>query len=109
MREFIYRHLARQLDVYRQIFPAVAILGPRQCGKSTFVKQISKNWRDAVYLDLQSPADFNKLNDPLLFFESNADKIVFLDEIQLKPELFSVLRSAIDGRRTNGRFILLGS
>jgi predicted AAA+ superfamily ATPase len=58
---------------------------------------------------LQNLEDLNKLNDPLLFFNSNAQKIICLDEIQLIPELFSVLRSVVDENRQNGRFILLCS
>lgn len=97
----VYQHL--------DIFPAVAILGPRQCGKSTLVKMMLENHPDFLYLDLQNRADLAKLNEPELFFSQNRDKIVCLDEIQLFPELFAFLRSEIDTHRKNGRFILLGS
>jgi len=109
MNHFIVRNASKQIDTFREIFPVVAILGPRQCGKSTLIKELSKNWGESIYVDLQSPDDYNKLNDPLLFFQSNANKVICLDEIQLKPALFSVLRSEIDRNRSNGRFILLGS
>lgn len=92
-----------------EIFPAVALLGPRQCGKSTLIKEMSKGWDGALYLDLQNPDDAAKLDRPGLFFESNADRIICLAEIQLMPELFSILRSVIDKDRRNGKFILLGS
>ena len=108
MQEFIQRNLISTLKQYMEIFPAVAILGPRQCGKSTLVKHLNQHF-DVLYLDLQKESDLNKLSEPELFFESNADKIICLDEIQLVPKLFSVLRSVIDGNRINGKFILLGS
>ena len=72
--------------------PAVAILGPRQCGKSTTAKfQLKKS--DSVYLDLQNRVDRNKLTEPELFFERYREKTICLDEIQLLPEFFAILRS----------------
>jgi len=109
MHDFIKRDLKNTVSQYLKIFPAVAILGPRQCGKSTLIKSLSVDGDTIIYLDLQKEADLNKLLQPTLFFESNEDKIICLDEIQLVPELFSILRSVIDDNRKNGRFILLGS
>jgi uncharacterized protein len=109
MHDFIQRDLLNQLRKYLTIFPAVAVLGPRQCGKSTLVKSLSQHFDAILYLDLQKDSDLNKLLEPELFFESNSDKLICLDEIQLVPKLFSVLRSVIDGNRRNGKFILLGS
>jgi predicted AAA+ superfamily ATPase len=106
---YFYRHLEDSIRKYQQIFPIIAILGPRQCGKSTLIKQLFSPETNSIYLDLQNLEDLNKLNDPRLFFNSNAQKIICLDEIQLIPELFSVLRSVVDENRQNGRFILLGS
>ena len=109
MHNFIERDLVNHLKKYLNIFPAVAILGPRQCGKSTLIKSLDKNFDNIIYLDLQRESDLNQLLDPEFFFESNSDKIICLDEIQLVPKLFSVLRSVIDSNRVNGKFILLGS
>jgi uncharacterized protein len=109
MHDFIQRQLLENLKKYLSIFPAIAILGPRQCGKSTLVKSLTRNFDGILYLDMQKESDLNKLVEPELFFESNADKIICLDEIQLMPKLFSVLRSVIDSNRVNGKFILLGS
>jgi len=106
---YFHRHLEDSIRKYQQIFPIIAILGPRQCGKSTLIKQLFSPEKNSIYLDLQNLEDLNKLNDPRLFFNSNAQKIICLDEIQLIPELFSVLRSVVDENRQNGRFILLGS
>ncbi len=93
-------------------FPAVALLGPRQAGKTTLAEQIAKG-RPSVYLDLEDPADRAKLADPALYLSGHEDKLVILDEVQRAPELFQTLRGLIDkgrrrGRRT-GRFLLLGS
>ena len=109
MHEFIQRELITHLKQYLTIFPAVAILGPRQCGKSSLVKSLNQHLDGILYLDMQKESDLNKLMEPELFFESNTDKIICLDEIQLVPKLFSILRSVIDSNRINGKFILLGS
>ena len=109
MPDFIKRNLEDIVVQYLKIFPVVAILGPRQCGKSTLIKKLSEYWGDSLFLDLQYENDFSKLAQPAFFFESNADKIICLDKIQLYPELFSVLRSVVDKNRQNGKFVLLGS
>lgn len=93
-------------------FPAVALLGPRQAGKTTLAEQIGKG-RPSVYLDLEDPADREKLADAALYLSGHEDKLVILDEVQRAPEIFQTLRGLIDkGRRRNiktGRFLLLGS
>jgi predicted AAA+ superfamily ATPase len=93
-------------------FPAVAILGPRQVGKTTLALQVAKT-RDALYLDLESEEDRAKLTEPALYLREHQDKLVILDEIHRLPEIFQVLRGLIDegrraGKRTS-RFIILGS
>lgn len=91
-------------------FPAVAIVGPRQVGKTSLAKHISSLWaRPSIYLDLENPADLNKFSDPQLFLEPLEDQTVILDEVQRVPELFPLLRGLIDIHRVTGRFILLGS
>ena len=109
MHEFIQRKIEDTIKQYLKIFPVVAVLGPRQCGKSTLVKKLSQNWEASLFLDLQNDTDLSKLDQPSFFFESNADKIICLDEIQLVPQLFAVLRSVVDQNRQNGKFVLLGS
>jgi uncharacterized protein len=92
--------------------PAVALLGPRQAGKTTLAHSIAAT-RNSVYLDLESPVDRQKLSDPLFYLSQHEDRLVILDEVQRMPELFGTLRGLIDaGRRhgkTSGRFLLLGS
>ena len=92
--------------------PAVATLGPRQIGKTTLAFDVAKN-HPSVYLDLENPEDFQKLNDPTHYLSLHADKLVILDEVQRYPDLFMSLRGIIDARRRegcgNGRFLVLGS
>lgn len=92
--------------------PAVALLGPRQVGKTTLALTLSEG-RNSIYLDLESAADRAKLAEPELYLPQHEDKLVVLDEIQRVPQLFQSLRGLIDaGRRRgrrHGRFLLLGS
>ena len=90
-------------------FPAVALLGPRQAGKTTLARSVGSNHVNSLYLDLERPSDLAKLADPELFLSRHADQLVVLDEIQRQPDLFPVLRALIDENRRPGRFLLLGS
>ncbi len=89
--------------------PAVAILGPRQIGKTTLARTLLQTYADAIYLDLESPQDRARLGEGPLFLQAHADQLVILDEVQNAPELFAVLRGEIDRVRRPGRFVLLGS
>jgi len=89
--------------------PVSAILGPRQCGKSTLAKKILKSFPDSIYLDLERPSDIEKLNDAEWFFQSNLSKLICIDEIQRKPDLFPLIRSLTDEWDRNGAFLILGS
>lgn len=88
--------------------PVVALLGPRQCGKTTLAKQIQKN-SNALYLDLENPEDVFKLSEPLSFLRMNEKRRIIIDEIQLRPELFGVLRSFVDSVERNCEILILGS
>jgi predicted AAA+ superfamily ATPase len=109
MQGYIKRVITEGIKQKLQNIPAVIILGPRQCGKSTLAKAIISEIGNAIYLDLERPSDINKLTDPEAFFGLNANKLICLDEIQRVPELFPVLRSIIDENKRNGQFIILGS
>ena len=91
---------------------AVALIGPRQVGKTTLARQIAEA-DDNVYLDLETSTDRIRLADPLLFLQRYADRLVIIDEVHRAPELFRELRGLIDeGRRSgkrDGRFLILGS
>jgi len=92
--------------------PAMALLGPRQSGKTTLARTIGAT-RDSIYLDMESPVDREKLSDPVFHLSRQQGKLVILDEVQRMPGLFSALRGLIDeGRmrgKTAGSCLLLGS
>jgi predicted AAA+ superfamily ATPase len=108
----IERRIAVQLTERLDATPAVALLGPRQVGKTTLARTIGDQ-RPSVYLDLESDADRARLADPELYLAGHEDKLVILDEVHRLPGLFQILRGLIDeGRRKGrraGRFLLLGS
>lgn len=91
---------------------AVALLGPRQVGKTTLAQLVGES-RPSIYLDLESEADRAKLAEPELYLAAHQDELAILDEVQRMPNIFSALRGIIDrgrrkGKRTS-RFLLLGS
>ena len=108
--------LARQaLTIVREVLlhqAAVALIGPRQVGKTTLALQLGK-LQDALYLDLEDVQERDKLINPAVFLSAYEDRLVILDEIHRAPDLFLALRGVIDkGRRRGkrvGRFLLLGS
>lgn len=108
----IKRRIYNTINELLDTFPAVALLGPRQVGKTTLAEDIAAG-RPSVYLDLESPADRSKLGDPARYLGEHEDKLVVLDEVHRVPELFQTLRGLIDkGRRKGrgtGRFLILGS
>ncbi len=108
----IVRRVQAQLHKLLSEYPAVALLGPRQVGKTTLALEIAETL-DSVYLDLESPADRARLSDPELYLADHEKRLVILDEVHRMPDLFQSLRGAIDrGRRQgrrSGRFLLLGS
>ena len=98
------------LPILLKEFPIIAILGPRQVGKSTLARQVALKYKKAVlFVDMELQSDRRKLVDAESFFEANRDKLVIIDEIQQMPELFTALRPEIDALRKPGRFIVTGS
>jgi uncharacterized protein len=109
----ISRRLTQTINDRLKQFPAVALLGPRQVGKTTLAKEIAKAFGHSIYLDLENPDDQEKLRNPRGYLLLHSDKLVILDEVQRFPELFQTLRGLIDqgiqqGRKA-GQFLLLGS
>jgi predicted AAA+ superfamily ATPase len=105
----IQRALSGKIHRWLTQFPAVGLLGPRQCGKSTLAKQLLEKIPQSIYLDLERPADLNRLRDPEAFFALHTNDFVCLDEIQRKPDLFPTLRSVLDEQGRNGQLLVLGS
>jgi predicted AAA+ superfamily ATPase len=108
----ITRRLLQSLETALAEAPAVALLGPRQVGKTTLALEVARG-REAIYLDLEAEPDRARLAEPELYLAQHADKLVILDEVQRAPLLFGSLRGLIDaGRRAGqgkGRFLVLGS
>ena len=110
IRREIFDLVDRRLDQ----FDSVALLGPRQVGKTTLAREIAAGaGQKTRYLDLESPSDRQLLDDPDSYFSAYADHLIILDEVQRAPEIFQVLRGQIDQRRRMeeeaGKFLILGS
>lgn len=110
----IKRFLSQKLEELLPDFPAIAILGARQVGKTTLAQALAENFdQESIYLDLESPSDQAKLAEAEQYFNLNESKLIILDEIQRMPDLFQVLRGVIDRKRKKGfrscQFLILGS
>src|SRR3990167_9786395 len=107
MSTLCQRNITSYLVDMMEKFPALAIIGARQVGKTTLAKTVGC---DFTYVDLEKPSDYDRLTmDPEFFLKQNPSNIIF-DEAQLYPGLFSVLRGVIDEQRDKkGRFIITGS
>jgi predicted AAA+ superfamily ATPase len=109
LQRYIPRQGGAELADSLRMNPVTAVIGPRQCGKSTLVRHELAGRRDALYLDLQLPSDARKLADAELFLREQSGRLVCLDEIQTRPDLFAVLRAMVDRDRRPGRYVVLGS
>jgi uncharacterized protein len=110
----LHRFLTDKLCQALENMPVVAILGPRQVGKTTLALNISKFIKkDTIYLDLESDSDLNKLTDAEAYLKRFENNLLIIDEVQRKPDLFRLLRGIVDERKRKGeraaQFLLLGS
>ncbi|MCB9376376.1 MAG: ATP-binding protein [Microthrixaceae bacterium] len=108
------RHLEPTLVERLRSNAAVALIGPRQIGKTTMALDVADTWPEgAVYLDLERPADRRRLDDADSYLRAQAPRLVVLDEVHRMPDIFEILRGVIDDNRrsgvTSGQFLLLGS
>ncbi|MBV8802884.1 MAG: ATP-binding protein [Gammaproteobacteria bacterium] len=103
---------ANQLKFLFEVNPVVAILGPRQCGKTTlahlYAKTMSSEKKSILYLDLENPNDLTRLESPMLVLDETYDLIV-IDEVQRRPALFPTLRVLVDKTQRKQKFLILGS
>lgn len=108
-REAVFSAVRRSLSQS----PAVALLGPRQVGKTTLARRLAQESEGSIYLDLERRDDQRRLEDPHAFLEPLGGRLVIIDEVHRAPELFAELRGLIDDRRAagykTGQFLLLGS
>ncbi len=109
IKRLIFRDLARAVSE----FPVVALIGPRQVGKTTLAQEFARSRAQGhpqpLYLDLELASDAARLSDAEMYLETQADRLVVIDEVQRKPELFPLLRALVDRKRRAGRFLILGS
>src|ERR1700719_1889190 len=87
--------------------PAVALFGPRQCGKTTLARQLAGTSK-STYFDLENPVDLARLSEPMTALEQMRGLIV-IDEVQRHPDLFPILRVFLNGKPIRARFLILGS
>jgi len=106
----INRKIASEIIESMQYFPAIGIIGPRQVGKTTLAKEIQKHLsKPSIYLDLELDEDLIRLQNAQAYLQTHQDKCIIIDEIQLMPRLFPLLRALIDQERVPARFLILGS
>jgi uncharacterized protein len=104
---YLSRNIEATVTRALSLFPVVAVIGSRQCGKSTLVRKMKPDWK---YYDLEQMSHFELVsNDPEFFFKRNPSSVI-IDEAQEYPALFKTLRGSIDeDRSSNGRFLITGS
>lgn len=106
----IQRGITGELEEILEYFPVLGITGPRQVGKTTLTKQLAGMIdKEVIYLDMENPEDLSRLSEPTLYLRKYEKACIIIDEVQRMPQLFPVLRSLIDEKRSPARFILTGS
>ncbi|MGH9578594.1 MAG: AAA family ATPase, partial [Terriglobales bacterium] len=100
------RALRARIESRLRDVPVVALIGPRQCGKTTLARAIARG-RRVAYFDLENPVDLQRLTQPETAL-SGLDGLIVIDEVQRRPELFPVLRVLADAPRRGRRFLILG-
>ncbi|MFW5774309.1 MAG: ATP-binding protein [Tangfeifania sp.] len=106
----IRRRIIGEINESLEYFPIVSIIGPRQVGKTTLAKQIITDLKiPSIYLDLERTSDLFKLENAELFLSQHTDKLIVIDEVQLKKDLYPLLRSLVDETNKPSQFLLLGS
>lgn len=103
MKRTAYLHLLRE---QRRVHPVCALLGPRQCGKTTLANQFAKEWANNPVHDLENPEDLLSLQNPMRVLEG-LNGLVVIDEVQRLPDLFPILRVLVDSHQA--QYLILGS
>lgn len=106
----VRRALEPALRAALKRFPVVALIGPRQVGKTTLARSVAEAAPEkTVHLDLELPSDLARLADPEMYLGAQSGRLVVIDEVQRRPDLFPLMRALVDKDRRSGRFLLLGS
>ncbi|OJW50633.1 MAG: hypothetical protein BGO67_06055 [Alphaproteobacteria bacterium 41-28] len=98
----------QKINQLLRVHPAVALLGPRQCGKTTLAQMYAEDFQSSKRFDLENPEDLLFLENPMLSL-ADIEGLIIIDEIQRRPDLFPVLRVLIDRHKENQKFLILGS
>lgn len=98
----------QKISFHFEIHPIVAILGPRQVGKTTLARQYAHNFSNVHFFDLENPVDLARLESPMLALSNLECELIIIDEIQRRPDLFPVLRVLAD-QKPHQKFLILGS
>jgi len=103
-------HYIEKIDFLFKVNPVVAILGPRQCGKTTLARLYAGSHPEQTihWLDLENPDDLARLASPILALQE-LEGLIVIDEIQKRPDLFPTLRVLIDNHKNKQRYLILGS
>ena len=99
--------IVNQIERTLSVHPVAALLGPRQCGKTTLARMIAER-QVATYFDLENPVDVRRMSAPMIVLEALSG-LVIIDEIQQRPDLFELLRVLVDRPESAVRFLILGS
>jgi predicted AAA+ superfamily ATPase len=106
--EIIRKNYLNEINELLKFTPVVALIGPRQVGKTTLARMVAQEYPDVTFFDLENPASLSRLSDPLLALQFLTGLIV-IDEIQHQPNLFEILRFLVDEPDAKQRFLILGS
>lgn len=111
MESLIREQFLQKIITQFGVHPICAILGPRQVGKTTLAREyVARHAPDNAHIfDLENPLDLERLENPMLALSSLPQKLIVIDEIQRKPELFPILRVLVDQPNSNRQFLILGS
>jgi predicted AAA+ superfamily ATPase len=110
---FMFKRLQyfQEIEQHFRIHSICCLLGPRQVGKSTLARQFiqEKTPQEFRFFDLENPTDLARLENPMLTLSAEPNKLIVIDEIQMRPELFPVLRVLVDDPQYRRKFLILGS
>ncbi len=105
------RIFLKEIEAQFQVQPVCALLGPRQVGKTTLAHMYIEKYQpeEVAFFDLEDPTDLNRLDNPMITLSALSQRLIVIDEIQLRPDLFPILRVLVDKKERQQKFLILGS